>query len=85
MLGDRQTGLRITEASVNPLQLRHILWPASRDNRRQLTAAIFCDSTKAGQAIGEHRSPRNQMIFCRSGPPALSVNPGTGVSLTRSG
>ncbi len=67
MVATQQAGHKIAEDGVNPLGLRHIHWLTSRANGRQVATTCFCDSTKAGKAIGEHRASQSQIIFYQSG------------------
>jgi len=63
MLATGQTGLEIAEYRVDPLEFEDISLFASSYNGRAMPTAGLGYRSKTGQAIGEHRTSRDQVFL----------------------
>lgn len=95
MEATRQTGLEITEHGVDPLELGNLPRFTSSHDCRAMHAAGLGDRSEAGQAIGEHRTSRGQLLLGPNSPaarigatlggPARTALTGADLAVTASG
>ncbi len=62
MEGPAQAGLEVPDDGIRPVELRKILGALASCDIDLVAATSVGDRAKAGQAIGEHRAPRCQVL-----------------------
>lgn len=76
MEATRQTGFKVAQDSVDPVEVGHILGLTPGHDGGMMGTTGFFPGAKAGQFIGEYGASRRDMVFCpcRNGLPRESAN-----------